>query len=256
MRALATSNANTIVQNLYQEQLFKDAILKHFRESVIKEVQHYCRKDTPAILRTKGKGDYSNLATFSYEQLENDMDTYMPTLWSILKAAAFNPNHSKNKKKNFESMKPAILSAGAKLIAIHSQEMNVHKQIIAVALKKGGLKKTGFKRLGKSYDTMSYNYVNQILDSYAEKFDSTIKEWKEEAEDPNKADIGYVFANDNVDWELGTRHMTEDNQNKSLHKINLIAYKNRVYSKHLPDDGPQRNIRLVTYIQMIIDMYD
>ena len=105
--------------------------------------------------------------------------------------------------------------------------MNILKQITSIILKKGGLKKTGFIRLAKTYDCMSYTYTNQVFDTFADSAHGTIKVWKEDVES-SPSDPGFTIADDNVDWELGSWHMTAQKQRKSLHKFNAIAYKNRV----------------------------
>ncbi len=170
----------------------------------------YCKKETGAILRSKGAGK-NDLKAFSYAKLEEELDAVTPVFMMCMPAATYNPRHNRNKSKTPESIKPVVLSAAAKLISIHSETMNVQKQLTGVILKKAGCKKKGFARLSKTYDTMSYEFMNELFDAFAARFAETILSWKKEVEDMS-GHPGYCLANDNVDWEVGTRQITLSNQ--------------------------------------------
>lgn len=212
--------------------------------TVNKEIVKYCKKDTQSLLRSKGQGK-NDLKSFSFANLEKELEATTPLFWQIVQAATFNESHERNKKKTKDSIIPATLTAAAKLISIHTEDMNVFKQVHSIILKKAGLKKMGFTRLGKTYDTMSYDFVNGLLDVYADNFEQTINQWKSEIEEPQSVHPSYTLANDNVDWEVGPRQVTGINQKKSVHKVNVVAYKNRVNSVTLPNDGPQADITTV-----------
>ena len=243
VKSLATCNEGTIVKKLHDIPQLKKASHDYIFSTVNSEIEVYCKNETGAILKSKGNAE-NDLKVFSYEQLEDELEVKTPLFLRLIKAATFNPSHIHNKRKTNEYMKPAMLSAAAKLINIHTDDMNIHKQLVSIIAKKGGLKKMGFVRLGKTYDVMSYEHVTGMLDSYAAKFDDTIKVWKSEVE-MDVGHPGYTLANDNVDWEVGHWQMTAMNQRKSVHKINMVAYENRVNSTLLPDDGPQVDIRSV-----------
>ena len=250
IKSLATSTEDTIMKKIHAVPSLKNACEDYYCRAVNSEIELYCRKDTPAILRSKGIKE-NDLKTFSYEVFENELTATTPLFLKVIKAATFNPSHERNKRKTEEAIKPAILSAAAKLINIHTEDMNVHKQITSVIMKKAGLKKMGFARLSKTYDAMSYEHVTELYDYYASQFDKTIKQWMAELQENPMGHPGYGLQVDNVDWEVGRRQMTSTNQKKSVHKINAIAYENRIDASHLPDDGPQRDITAVPLQDML-----
>ena len=229
VRALCSFTEDKIASSAMRVPALKDAMQKDLCKTINKEIQDYCKTDQPAILRTKGKGK-DDLDTFSLEALEQQLTVKTPLFRSVLKGACTNPRLVRNKHKNEVSNMAPMLSAGATLINTYSRDMCVVKEIKSIILKKGGLKKSAFKRLGKLYDCMSYNYVNDLLDVFSSRYYVTILKWKAQVESPECCHAGYSLGNDNVDWELGRRHMTLEKQRKSIHKINVIAYKNRVSS--------------------------
>ena len=249
-RAVATGNENVIINNVFNTPSLKKTTLNKFCSLVNSEVENYCKIESQSILRTKGK-DGNELKTFSFSKLEEELEVKTPLFWRVVNAAAYNPCRVQNKKKTNEAVKPAIVAAAAKVISIHTEEMNVYKKVNSIILKKAGLKKRGFIRLGKTYDTVSYGTVNDILDMFAENYQKTINMWKSEVERPLSNHPGYALANDNVDWEVRRRHITTSNQKKSIHKVNVIAYKNRVNSCDLPDNGPQQDIKEVPLQDML-----
>ena len=244
--SLATCNEDTIIKKIEDIPSLKKASDLRVCDRVNAEIEEYCKKDSQTILRTKGINE-NDLKAFSFRKLEEELDATTPLFLHILKSACHNPSHFRNKRKTTDAIIPAILSAAAKIISIHTEDMSVYKQLTSLILKKAGLKKMGFRRLTKTYDTIAYETVNGMLDGYAAKFEDTIlKLWMFEVEEPDTHHPGYTTANDNVDWEVGPRQMTADNQKKSVHKINVVAYKNRVNSTYLLDDGPHEEIKDVT----------
>ena len=49
-------------------------------------------------------------------------------------------------------------------------------------MKKGGLKKIGFKRLASLNTCLSYNSINTLMEKVGEGYDSKLFEWREEVE--------------------------------------------------------------------------
>ena len=47
--------------------------------------------------------------------------------------------------------------------------------------------------------------------------------------------VSYQIVGDNVDLEVKVRHMSQDNKNKSFHWFNLVAFKDQVSGKTLPN---------------------
>ena len=53
----------------------------------------------------------------------------------------------------------------------------------------------------------------------------------------------FVFVVDNIDWIEKVHDMPEVYQNKSVHAIATSMVFTRVSKDHLPDDGPQKDIK-------------
>jgi hypothetical protein len=51
----------------------------------------------------------------------------------------------------------------------------------------------------------------------------------------NESTLGFQVIGDNLDLHLSVRHMSKSNQNKSLHTFNMVAMKDKVSGRHLPD---------------------
>lgn len=61
----------------------------------------------------------------------------------------------------------------------------------------------------------------------------------------------FVFVVDNVDWMEKVHDMREVHQNKSVHAIATSMVFTRVSSDHLPDDGPQKDIRTCNFRELV-----
>ena len=61
----------------------------------------------------------------------------------------------------------------------------------------------------------------------------------------------FVFVVDNIDWMEKVHDMREVQQNKSVHAIATSMVFTRVSSDHLPDDGPQKDIRTCNFWELV-----
>ena len=134
-----------------------------------------CAVSNPSILRKISKDD---LSCFSWKAFEQELILRAPLLLKILQATVFNSAQERNKHKITTSSHPGMLSAGAKLLSIHTENMSALKKINSIILKKGGLKKTGFMRLSHTFDCLSYPVTNSTVDSFSEGFDFDLLQWK------------------------------------------------------------------------------
>ena len=57
------------------------------------------------------------------------------------------------------------------------------------------------------------------------------------------AGMKFVYVVDNIDWEERVHDMREHHQNKSVHAVATSMVFNRISSEHLPDDGPQMDVK-------------
>lgn len=123
------------------------------------------------------------------------------------------------------------------------------------------------------------------MEKLGEGFDKKLLEWKEEVESGEKqeqdmlkllknAEVanntslieecksklekhretmhpGYSFTGDNVDINCATRQMTLKNRNKDHHLFQLVAFKNRVPSNHLPSSVPSADVNKLPFSSFI-----
>ena len=204
---------------------------------VNKEVSALCGLSNPSILRKTTKAD---LSSFSWQAFQQELVLRAPLMLKILQAIVFNPRQERNKQKIVTSTHPGMLSAGAKLLSVHTQDMSAMKKISSIIFKKVGLKKMGFMCLSHILDCLSYPATNSTVDSFSEGFDSNLHEWKASMFDGEGP--GFVFVSDNVDWEIKPRHITKSRQTKSVHKTNVVAVKCRVNNCLLPESIPTKDI--------------
>ena len=61
----------------------------------------------------------------------------------------------------------------------------------------------------------------------------------------------FVFVVDNIDWEEKVHDMREVHQNKSVHAVATSMVFTRVSSDHLPDDGPQKDIKTCNFRELV-----
>lgn len=61
----------------------------------------------------------------------------------------------------------------------------------------------------------------------------------------------FVFVVDNIDWMEKVHDMREVHQNKSVHAIATSMVFTRVSSDHLPDDGPQKDIKTCNFRELV-----
>ena len=166
-----------------------------------------------------------------------------------------------------------MLDAGCQLFSVSNSDLDATRRVKSIVLKKGGLKKIDFKRLASLHTCLSYNSTNTLMEKLGQGYDSKLVDWKEEvelgvkreadileslkqaqtAENENQikereADLhtqrafmhqGYSFTGDNVDMRCTPWQMTLKNRNKDHHMFQIVAFKNRVSSNHLPSDKPK-----------------
>ena len=66
-----------------------------------------------------------------------------------------------------------------------------------------------------------------------------------------KAGRAFVFVVDNIDWMEKLHDMRKIYQNKSMHAVATSMVFTRVPSDHLPDDGPQKDIKTCNFREIV-----
>lgn len=146
-------------------------------------------------------------------------------------------------------------------------------------MNKGGLEKIGFKRLASLNTCLSNNSTITLIEKLGHGYDSRLLEWKEEVERGVKREVeilksvkeaqtagnenqvkereaelhshrqsmhqSYSFTGDNVDMKCTPRQMTLKNRNRDHHMFQIVAFKNRVSSNHLPTDTQKKDVNQI-----------
>ena len=61
----------------------------------------------------------------------------------------------------------------------------------------------------------------------------------------------FVYVVDNIDWEERVHDMREHHQNKSVHAVATSMVFSRIPSNHLPDDGPQMDVKTCNFREIV-----
>ncbi len=61
----------------------------------------------------------------------------------------------------------------------------------------------------------------------------------------------FVYVVDNIDWEEKVHDMREHHQNKSVHAVATSMVFSRIPSEHLPDDGPQMDVKTCNFREIV-----
>ena len=268
-RQLALGDNAAIASAVLATPDVNEKICQLVSKSTTSEITSLCSKTNPSVLR---KSSHEELAEFSWGKVNEELEIRTPRFLQFLKSAIANPSQRRNVLKKKSALNGPMLDAGCQLIAIFNEEMNVTRKLKSVILKKGGLKKVGFKRLSPLYVCMGYASTNRLFESAGKGFDKKLKIWKEEVEkgvakensilkslerasdsEAEKLSLelnnhrkemhpGYSFTGDNVDMRILPRQMTLNNKNKDHHMYQIVAFKNRVPSNHFSNKQAKNNV--------------
>lgn len=250
-------------------------VLQLICKEITSEIVGLCSKVNPSVLR---ESSAEALAKFSWETVHEELKNRTPVYLQFLESAISNPSQRRNVLKTKEALVAPMLDAGCQLISIFNEDMNATRKIKAVILKKGGSKKVAFKRLSPLYVSMGYGATNNLFENAGKGYDKSLKEWKSQVEEgvqeensiiahldnataDGGADCdlaqqlnqelqshrtemhpGYSFTGDNVDMRILPRQMTLNNKNKDHHMYQMVCFKNRISSNHLPNSSAKNNV--------------
>lgn len=258
----------------------KEYISDETVKQITKELTGLCTLSHPSILRQRDQ-----LNTLKWDAVNNELKDRCPLFYKFLTASVSNPSHARNIHKKGEAILPQMLDAGCQLISIFNSDLDAIKRVKSIFLKKGGLKKVGFKSLSSLNICLSYNATATLMEKLGQGFDKDLLQWKgeverrvkmekyvleslEKAEAANNSDLieecrstldahreimhpGYSFTGDNVDINCSTRKMTLTNRNKDHHLFQLVAFKNRIPSNHLPSNVANADIMKIPFSSFI-----
>lgn len=119
------------------------------------------------------------------------------------------------------------------------------------SLLNGLITQTCDKGISKDVVNKCLEEVLKISSGYSNLIDAL--EICETANDPS---LSFHIVGDNVDLDIKVRHMNDENRNKSLHYFNLVAFKDQVSGKSLPDvhDHTLADIPVSTFLPTYADL--
>ncbi len=281
-RQLALNPLKNVAAAIYKIDECHEYISNEAGKQITKELTGLCTKSQPSLLRQREK---KQLTTFNWDAVNNELKERCPLFHKFLTASVSNPSQARNVHKKNEAILSPMLDAGCQLITTFNSDLDVTRRLKSLVLKKGGLKKVGFKRLSALNLCLSYNATSTMMEKLGEGFDDKLLEWKKEVEKgvkkekeilesldkataEGRTDVveecsssleahqktmhpGYSFTGDNVDINCSPRQMTLQNRNKDHHLFQLVAFKNRVPSNHLPSNIPSSDICKIPFSSIL-----
>ena len=144
-----------------------------------REVKSLCSKESRSLLRNK---DTDSFVNFSWNNISQEWREKAPLFHQFLDVITINPSQERNKIKKGDNLLPAVVSAGCKLLSIHSKDMNLLQSINSLLLLKGGCKKSAFTRLNMTNDCLSYQVTLALAERVGNQWSDDITSWKETVE--------------------------------------------------------------------------
>ena len=122
-------------------------------------------------------------------------------------------------KHNSRRKQQGIILTMCKLMNIYNRELNGLAKVNGSRLLRASVCRRVIAELNKSYDSVSYQTINSLLDSFVTKCLEKVKTWD------NSHHCG-----DNVDKRIKARHGVEGKSYMDLHMYNNLLYKQRIYT--------------------------
>ena len=147
----------------------------------------------------------------------------MPTLWHTL------IDGIQGKRKPSSRKRIALVTVICKLCNIYNKHLNALAKINGLRLKRAGLTKQMITELNHTFDCISYQAINNLLDRYAELSSMRISKWEGE---------NLRHCGDYVDIRIRARHELGGRSGLDLHMYNNLLYRSRINVENLPDQPP------------------
>ena len=142
-RQLALCPLKTFAAAVFKNKDCNEYLLQQAAKQITKELTGLCTLSQPSLLRQKEK---DKLISFKWNALNNELKDRCPLFYKFLTASVTNPSETRNVHKKDEAILAPMLDAGCQLISVFNSDLDATRRIKSVVLKKGGLKKVGFKR--------------------------------------------------------------------------------------------------------------
>lgn len=157
-RQLALNPLKTFAAAVFKIEECNEYILEQAAKQITKELTGLCTLSQPSLLRQKEK---DKLISLKWDEVNNELNDRCPLFHKFLTASVSNPSQTRNIHKKDEAILPPMLDAGCQLISVFNSDLDATRRIKSVVLKKGGLKKVGFKRFVGII--IMLNYVDLII---------------------------------------------------------------------------------------------
>lgn len=177
---MVIGNAKSVASSALKVNSLEDKITEALGQSITDELKGLCATSNPSILRKTSKED---LLQFSWNNVFAELREQAPVFLQFIQASVQNPSHSRNVHNKGDALIPPMCDAACQLIAVFNEGMCTSRRIKSVILKKGGLKKVGFKWLAPIYMCMGYNSTNKMFEDFGRDFDFKLLQWKSEVEE-------------------------------------------------------------------------
>lgn len=121
-----------------------------------------------------------------------------------------------------------LVTVICKLLFIYNQKLNAYQKICGIRFLRAGVTKRMLTQLNRLYDSVSYQSVNSLLDSFAIEAENDFSNWT--------CDV--VHCGDNVDVRKKARHELMGRSVYDFHMFNNLMYKVRIMCDNLSDIPP------------------
>ena len=173
-------NQNEIVKEIMASDTLSKGIREHIFASLQQEVKLLCATSSNSLLR---KCDKEDLLSFSFKGIATEWIDRAPLFYEFLITSSTNPAAEvRNKFKKGEVLLQTQVAAGCKLLNAYNKEMKALQAVNDIVFLKGGLKKSGFKRMQSTSDCHSYTTTISLADKLANDWDVPLKAWKRDVE--------------------------------------------------------------------------
>ncbi|CAB4011969.1 PREDICTED: uncharacterized protein LOC107350876 [Paramuricea clavata] len=245
------------VSPLQDDQSLKQQLNMLLREAN-KQLVNITRRDEPSVLRD---GTYGGLSQETWMvEIVNELSTRCLAIAEILSRLLDCSMLDPGKKL------PPICLIYSIIMFTRCHELSRVQRIntVTVLLTEGKASSNVSNRLtGIKYKSDTFLRLNILFErlnkygfclSISKKYvvlDDIGKQFLDHAVELVKSGRKFVFVVDNIDWEEKVHDMRKVHQNKSVHAVATSMVFTRVSSDHLPDDGPQKDIRTCNFCELV-----
>ena len=220
------------------------ALLQRLSETIAGECKQLCTFSAASMLQ---KTSSEQLLSFNIYRLTNEFKSQMPSLMTVLIAAAASTRERGQKIKTDARHEKIATCLAAILLRERSDRMLALHYVIGFALHSGGATSHTFERLSSLGQCITDKSVLRKLDEQCQHFDQEVLQWKESVENymMDKTFVlqtDFQLIGDNLDLQVAPHIQSVQYHPQSLHWFNLLAVKHRVQAAHLTNTTSQRPV--------------